>query len=64
MKFIRKIFPIEINVNLMKKRGCFNYQIGLCPGVCIGKIGEKEYSKILKNIENILSGNFKIYLKI
>lgn len=63
MKFIRKIFPYRDKCKLNEKRGCFNYQIGLCPGVCIGKIGEKEYSKILKNTGNILSGNFKNLLK-
>ncbi len=63
MKFIRKIFPYRDKCKPGEKRGCFNYQIGLCPGVCIGAISEKEYDKNLKNIEKILSGNFNKLLK-
>jgi excinuclease ABC subunit C len=29
---------------------CFNSQIGLCPGVCAGKITYKEYGKNIKNL--------------
>ncbi len=63
MKFIRKIFPYRDKCKLNEKRGCFNYQIGLCPGVCVGSISEKEYAKNLKNIEKILSGDFQKLLK-
>ena len=71
MKIIRKIFPFRdkcdlppkkilgrefLNINL---KPCFNYQIGLCPGVCIGKISEKDYKKNLDAIEKILSGENK-----
>lgn len=63
MKFIRKIFPYRDKCKLGEKRGCFNYQIGLCPGVCIGAISEKEYDKNLKNIEKILSGDFDKLLR-
>ncbi len=34
-----------------KKRGCLDYQIGLCPGVCAGLISKKEY---LKNIHRLI----------
>lgn len=37
---------------------CFNRQIGLCPGVCSGEIDEKEYSRTIKNIRELFSGNF------
>lgn len=71
MRIIRKIFPFRdkcdlppkkilgrefLNINL---KPCFNYQIGLCPGVCIGKISEKDYQKNLESIEKILSGENK-----
>lgn len=71
MKIIRKIFPFRdkcdlppkpikgrefLNINL---KPCFNYQIGLCPGVCIGKVSEKDYSKNLESIEKLLSGENK-----
>ncbi|QQS15530.1 MAG: GIY-YIG nuclease family protein [Candidatus Moraniibacteriota bacterium] len=31
-------------------RGCFNSQIGLCPGVCTGDISAREYGKTIRNI--------------
>ncbi|MFA5792180.1 MAG: GIY-YIG nuclease family protein, partial [Candidatus Paceibacterota bacterium] len=42
---------------------CFNYQIGLCPGVCVGLITEKEYSKIIKNIKLFFEGKKKQIIK-
>ncbi len=71
MKIIRKIFPFRdrcdlppkkilrrefLNINL---KPCFNYQIGLCPGVCINKISKKDYNKNLEAIEKILNGENK-----
>ncbi|HPX52497.1 MAG TPA: GIY-YIG nuclease family protein [Candidatus Paceibacterota bacterium] len=63
MKFIRKIFPYRDKCKLNEKRGCFNYQIGLCPGVCLDLISKKDYAKNLKNIEKILSGGIEKLLK-
>ncbi len=37
-------------------KGCFNYQIGLCPGVCAGVISQKEYKKIIENIKTFFEG--------
>ncbi len=49
LKIVRRIFPYST----CKQDGkpCFDYQIGLCPGVCVGAISKKEYQK---NINNIL----------
>ncbi len=63
MKFIRKIFPYRDKCKLNEKRPCFNYQIGLCAGTCVGAISKKEYAKNLKNIESILSGEINKLLK-
>lgn len=59
MKILRRIFPYRDKCKLNEKRGCFNFQIGLCPGVCIGKISKKDYSKNIKAIEKILNGDTK-----
>lgn len=58
MKIIRRIFPFRDTclpfiektkvVSSEAVRGCFNYQIGFCPGVCIGKISKADYQKIIK----------------
>ncbi len=51
VKIIRKIFPFRDKCNLNQKKACFNYQIGLCPGTCIGAISKKDYAKNIKNIK-------------
>jgi len=57
MKIVRKLFPFRDTctpynprASLGKIRGCFNKQIGLCPGVCTGDISKKEYAGHIKNI--------------
>jgi excinuclease ABC subunit C len=42
---------------------CFDYQIGLCPGACIGAISKTEYQKNIKNIILLLSGKRELLLK-
>jgi len=69
VKIIRRIFPfrdkcIPFELNQKTKssklsatpRPCFNRQIGLCPGVCTGEVGQKEYAKTIKNIELFFGG--------
>ncbi len=63
LKVVRKIFPYRdrckvqtTKSNLVVKKGCFNYQIGLCPGVCNGQISKKEYAKIIRNITLLFEG--------
>jgi excinuclease ABC subunit C len=66
LKIIRKIFPFRDKChpytelkNNTKIKPCFNFQIGLCPGICVGLINQKEYSETIKNIKKILKGNKK-----
>ncbi len=71
MKIIRKIFPFRDKCDLppkkilgrefltMNLKPCFNYQIGLCPGVCIDKISKKNYDKNIEAIDKILNGENK-----
>jgi excinuclease ABC subunit C len=56
VKIVRKIFPFRDKCNLGQDRACFNYQIGLCPGTCIGAISKKDYAKIIKNIKLFFEG--------
>ncbi len=39
------------------KRGCFEYQIGLCPGACVGVLDPKEYKKTVGKVKLIFEGN-------
>jgi excinuclease ABC subunit C len=43
--------------------GCFNRQIGLCPGVCSGDISAKEYGKTIKNLKLFFNGKKKAIIK-
>jgi excinuclease ABC subunit C len=53
MKILRKIFPWSTHDpdRIGKfERPCFDYEIGLCPGTCIGAITREDY---LKNIDRL-----------
>jgi excinuclease ABC subunit C len=58
LRLIRKIFPYSL-CKANSGSPCFDYQIGLCPGICIGKISKKEYLKNIKNIRLVLEGKMK-----
>ncbi len=55
LKIVRKIFPFRDRCNPNTKP-CFNYQIGLCPGVCAGKVSEKDYKKTIRHIVQFFEG--------
>jgi len=71
LKIIRRILPYRDQKctpapeqrDPMHPRPCFNYQIGLCPGVCVGKVDKREYRKQVKRIELFLSGKKDELLK-
>ncbi len=44
-------------------RPCFNYHLGLCPGVCIGKVTPQEYAQTIKNIILFFEGGKKRLVK-
>ena len=62
LKIIRRIFPYG---TCMPNSGkpCFDHQIGLCPGACVGAISKKEYQKNIRNIVLLLSGKKELLLK-
>jgi excinuclease ABC subunit C len=53
LRILRRIFPWSTHdpdeIGKMK-RPCFNYEIGLCPGTCIGAITHEDY---IKNIDRL-----------
>jgi excinuclease ABC subunit C len=71
LKIIRMIFPFcdtctpyeEGTKSSKNPRPCFNYQIGLCPGVCMGLISKKDYQKNIKNIRLFFEGQKKRIIK-
>jgi len=73
MKIVRKMFPFRDRCfppsssqgegRGVRSRPCFNKQIGLCPGVCIGEISQKDYAKQIKNIVLFFEGKKKVLIK-
>jgi excinuclease ABC subunit C len=63
LKIIRKIFPFRDKCIPNSGKPCFNAQIGLCPGVCAGKISVKEYKATIKHITLFFEGKKKALLK-
>ena len=66
MKILRRIFPWnthELGTGNWalgtRKRPCFDYEIGLCPGTCIGAISPTEYKKTIARLQLFLSGKKK-----
>ncbi len=58
LKIIRRIFPYSV-CKPFQGKPCFDYQIGLCPGLCIGAISKKDYQKNIKNLILFLKGERK-----
>lgn len=55
IKVLRRVFPY-CTCRPFPKEPCLNYDIGLCPAPCIGKISKKEYAKNIEAIRLFLEG--------
>ncbi len=44
--------------NFGKRRPCLNYHMKQCPGVCTGKVSEKEYQKSVQGAIDFLNGSY------
>jgi excinuclease ABC subunit C len=62
LRLIRKVFPWS-NCKPLSGKACFDYQIGLCPGACLGTISVADYKKNIKNLILLLSGERTRLLK-
>jgi len=62
LKIIRRIFPYS-TCKPNQGKPCFDYQIGLCPGICLGLISKKDYRKNINNLILFLKGDKKKLLK-
>jgi excinuclease ABC subunit C len=62
LNIVRKIFPWS-NCEPNAKKPCFYFQIGRCPGICVGKISSFEYKKIINNIRLLFRGQKPALLK-
>jgi excinuclease ABC subunit C len=64
LRILRRIFPWSTHPSVSKatsrgkenKRPCFDYEIGLCPGTCVGLAERKEYLKNIRNLKLFFKG--------
>jgi len=62
LRIIRRVFPYS-TCKVNSGKPCFDYQIGLCPGACLGIIPKEEYQKNIDNIVLLLKGQKKKLIK-
>lgn len=63
LSLVRKIFPFRDKCKPGSGVLCFNAQIGLCPGVCAGKLPRIEYARTIQRIKLFFEGRKKQLLK-
>lgn len=67
LKIIRRIFPFNMhppeNIGTFAKP-CFDYQVGMCPGTCIGAVGKSDYRKTVRNLRLFFEGKKERIVKL
>lgn len=66
VKILRRIFPWSTHPPKefgKLEKPCFDAQIGLCPGVCVGGIERDEYLKTVRAVRAIFRGKRKVVLR-
>jgi excinuclease ABC subunit C len=66
LRILRKIFPWNSHEpeDIGKfKRPCFNYEIGLCPGTCVGAITHDDYIKSVDRLVLFFEGKKKSVIR-
>jgi excinuclease ABC subunit C len=57
LKILRKIFPWSVHpAGSTFKRACFEMEIGLCPGTCVGAISQADYKKNIAKLKLFFEG--------
>ena len=63
LKILRRIFPWNIHdpdtIRKPASRPCFEHQIGLCPGTCVGAITKLDYKRNIRKIKLFFEGKKK-----
>jgi excinuclease ABC subunit C len=60
--YLRRVFPYSTH-DVMPKRLCLQYHLGLCPGVEAQKISSVEYKESLKKLLRYLRGERKVLMR-
>lgn len=60
LRIVRRIFPWHTHTSLPlsgpRSRPCLEYELGLCPGTCAGRITEREYARTVRNLKLFFEG--------
>ena len=66
LKIIRRIFPFSLHPPGRKSeaRPCLDYEMGLCPGVCVGRVKRSEYLQDIGNLKLFFEGKKKKILTL
>lgn len=59
LRLLRRIFPWSIHApsEIGKfKRACFEYELGLCPGTCVGLADAREYAANIRHLKLLFKG--------
>ncbi|MDR3402404.1 MAG: excinuclease ABC subunit UvrC [Chthoniobacter sp.] len=62
MHILRRIFPWNTHAPEVigkLKRPCFDYEVGMCPGTCIGAVTREEYAHTIDHLKLFLAGKKK-----
>ncbi len=54
LKIVRKILPFHDSP--ITDKPCFSSQIGLCPGICAGRVNTEEYGRAISRIRLLFEG--------
>lgn len=49
----KRSFPSDIG----KGRPCINFQMGICPGICTGRVSAEDYARRVESAAEVLRGN-------
>jgi excinuclease ABC subunit C len=66
MHILRRIFPWNTHVPEVigkLKRPCFDYEVGMCPGTCIGAVTREEYARTIDHLKLFFEGKKKTVLR-
>lgn len=60
LALLKQFFPLRScgpKMGRSKNRACLNYDLGNCPGPCMGKISKADYGETVKAVDRFLSGD-------
>ena len=64
LQILRKLFPFRVSCIPESGKACFEYHMGMCPGVCFGKINKEDYQATIKQLKLFLRGQKKEAIRL